>query len=155
DPILKRSRRLELPAGSARRRPPARARSLQAMRRHGRRSTWPLGGEATLPLQISREAARARRTPHADAFDNGVTAGREAWSVLLLSRRESERVLSRDVGVTVELMAVTGNRARLGISAPDNIRILREEVAASQEAIKHAATRGPLSREFSHAIRNR
>jgi CheY-like chemotaxis protein len=60
-----------------------------------------------------------------------------------------------DVGVTVELMAVTGNRARLGITAPDNIRILREEVAANQDALKQVMARGPVSREFAHAIRNR
>ncbi len=75
--------------------------------------------------------------------------------MLVLTRRENEKILLPDVGVTVELMAVTGNRARLGISAPDNIRILREEVAASQDAIKHAMARGPVSREFAHALRNR
>jgi carbon storage regulator CsrA len=75
--------------------------------------------------------------------------------VLVLTRRENEKILLPDVGVTVELMAVTGNRARLGITAPDNIRILREEVAANQDAIKQAMTRGPVSREFAHAIRNR
>src|SRR5580704_13979449 len=52
-------------------------------------------------------------------------------------------------------MAVTGNRARLGITAPDNIRILREEVAANQDALKQVMARGPVSREFAHAIRNR
>jgi carbon storage regulator CsrA len=75
--------------------------------------------------------------------------------VLVLTRRENEKILLPDVGVTVELMSVTGNRARLGISAPDNIRILREEVASSQDALKQATARGPISREFSHAIRNR
>jgi len=75
--------------------------------------------------------------------------------VLVLTRRENEKILLPDVGVTVELMAVTGNRARLGISAPANIRILREEVAASQEALKQAMDRGPVSREFAHALRNR
>jgi carbon storage regulator CsrA len=75
--------------------------------------------------------------------------------VLVLTRRENEKILLPDVGVTVELMAVTGNRARLGISAPDNIRILREEVAANQDALHHAMARGPVSREFAHAIRNR
>lgn len=75
--------------------------------------------------------------------------------MLVLTRRENEKILLPDVGVTVELMAVTGNRARLGISAPDNIRILREEVAASQTALKQAMARGPVSREFAHALRNR
>jgi carbon storage regulator CsrA len=75
--------------------------------------------------------------------------------VLVLTRRENEKILLPDVGVTVELMAVTGNRARLGITAPENIRILREEVAATQGALQQVMTRGPVSREFAHAIRNR
>jgi carbon storage regulator CsrA len=84
-----------------------------------------------------------------------MSLGKEALAMLVLTRRENEKILLPDVGVTVELMAVTGNRARLGISAPDNIRILREEVAASQDALKQAMTRGPVSREFAHALRNR
>jgi carbon storage regulator CsrA len=75
--------------------------------------------------------------------------------VLVLTRREKEKILLPDVGVSIELMAVTGNRARLGISAPENIRILREEVAANQDAVKQMMARGPVSREFAHAIRNR
>ncbi len=87
--------------------------------------------------------------------------------MLVLTRRENEKILLPDVGVTVELMAVTGNRARLGISAPDNIRILREEVAANQDAIKQVLARLPregsrtsrkdvdATAEFVHAIRNR
>jgi carbon storage regulator CsrA len=88
-------------------------------------------------------------------FDKDVFVGKEASIVLVLTRRENEKILLPDVGVTVELMAVTGNRARLGISAPDNIRILREEVAANQGALLQAMARGPVSREFAHAIRNR
>jgi two-component system, OmpR family, response regulator len=100
------------------------------------------------PEPHSRDPVRAR-------FDKDVFVGKEASIVLVLTRRENEKILLPDVGVTVELMAVTGNRARLGISAPDNIRILREEVAANQGALQQVMTRGPVSREFAHAIRNR
>ena len=75
--------------------------------------------------------------------------------MLVLTRRETEKILLPDVGVTVELMSVSGNRARIGISAPATIRILREEVAANQNAIKQATARGPIPREFAHAMRNR
>jgi carbon storage regulator CsrA len=75
--------------------------------------------------------------------------------VLVLTRRENEKILLPDVGVTVELMSVTGNRARLGISAPHDIRILREEVAVAQDALKQAVVRGSVSREFAHELRNR
>ena len=75
--------------------------------------------------------------------------------MLVLTRREKEKILLPDVGVTVELMAVTGNRARLGISAPDHIRILREEVAANEDALRQALGRGVVSHEFAHEMRNR
>jgi carbon storage regulator CsrA len=75
--------------------------------------------------------------------------------MLVLTRRETEKILLPDVGVTVELMSVSGNRARIGISAPATIRILREEVAANQNAIQQATARGPIPREFAHAMRNR
>jgi carbon storage regulator CsrA len=75
--------------------------------------------------------------------------------MLVLTRRENEKILLPDVGVTVELMSVSGNRARLGITAPDDIRILREEVAADKDAIQKAAARGPISREFAHSMCNR
>lgn len=75
--------------------------------------------------------------------------------MLVLTRREKEKILLPDVGVTVELMAVTGNRARLGIDAPNHIRILREEVAANEDALRLAMGRGIVSHEFAHEIRNR
>jgi carbon storage regulator CsrA len=71
--------------------------------------------------------------------------------MLVLTRRENEKILLPDVGVTVELMSVSGNRARLGITAPSSIRILREEVAAAQEAM----ARGPITRDSAHKMRNR
>jgi carbon storage regulator CsrA len=75
--------------------------------------------------------------------------------MLVLTRRETEKILLPDVGVTVELMSVSGNRARLGISAPPTIRILREEVAAHEKALDQATARGTIPREFAHTMRNR
>ncbi len=75
--------------------------------------------------------------------------------MLVLTRRETEKILLPDLGVTVELMSVSGNRARLGISAPRSVRILREEVAASGRQIEEAVARGTFNREFSHEMRNR
>jgi len=75
--------------------------------------------------------------------------------MLVLTRRETEKILLPDLGVTVELMSVSGNRARLGISAPKSVRILREEVAANGRLIQEAAARGTFNRDFAHEMRNR
>lgn len=53
--------------------------------------------------------------------------------MLVLSRRESEKVLFPSLGISVEVLRVQGNKARLGISAPANVPILRHEIADLKE----------------------
>jgi carbon storage regulator len=48
--------------------------------------------------------------------------------MLVLSRRKNERiVIAGNIFVTV--VATEGGRVRLGIEAPEDVRVLREEVA--------------------------
>ena len=49
--------------------------------------------------------------------------------MLVLSRRESDQILFPSLGIAVEVLRVQGNTARLGISAPTEIPILRHEIA--------------------------
>jgi carbon storage regulator CsrA len=48
--------------------------------------------------------------------------------MLVLSRQLHERIIMPSVGVTIEVVAVKPNTVRLGIDAPPEIVILREEV---------------------------
>jgi carbon storage regulator len=48
--------------------------------------------------------------------------------MLVLSRKIGERIVVPQCELTVTVLEVAGNHVRLGFSAPDNIRILREEV---------------------------
>jgi carbon storage regulator len=48
--------------------------------------------------------------------------------MLVLSRRESERLKLGD-SITVTVVRVSGDRVRLGIEAPSNVVVLREEIA--------------------------
>jgi carbon storage regulator len=48
--------------------------------------------------------------------------------MLVLSRKPGEEVVIGD-GITVTVLEVVGGRIRLGIDAPDNVRILRGELA--------------------------
>jgi carbon storage regulator CsrA len=75
--------------------------------------------------------------------------------MLVLTRRETEKILLPDLDVSIELMSVSGNRARLGINAPKSVRILREEVAANGRLMQEAASRGSLPRDFVHEMRNK
>jgi carbon storage regulator len=48
--------------------------------------------------------------------------------MLVLSRRLGERIVVPACGLTVTVVAVEGNKVRLGISAPDEVAVYREEV---------------------------
>jgi carbon storage regulator CsrA len=51
--------------------------------------------------------------------------------MLVLSRRLNERLVLPGLNVTIEVLAVKGHAVRLGITAPDGVRILREELLDS------------------------
>ena len=52
--------------------------------------------------------------------------------MLVLSRKPGEKVVIGN-GITVTVVEVQGNRVRVGIDAPEQVRILRGELACWQE----------------------
>jgi len=48
--------------------------------------------------------------------------------MLVLTRKPGEEIILPDQGVTIRLTGVRGNTARIGITAPDHVRILRREL---------------------------
>ena len=48
--------------------------------------------------------------------------------MLVLCRKESEKIHIPELNVTITLVSVEGNRARIGIEAPQNCSIVREEL---------------------------
>ena len=48
--------------------------------------------------------------------------------MLVLSRKLGERILVPHCELAVTIVAIEGNNVRLGISAPDDIPVYREEV---------------------------
>ncbi|HVS39733.1 MAG TPA: carbon storage regulator [Gemmataceae bacterium] len=47
--------------------------------------------------------------------------------MLVLSRKIGERIVIND-NITVEVLQIIGNRIRLGVTAPQGVPILREEL---------------------------
>lgn len=47
--------------------------------------------------------------------------------MLVLSRRVSEKIVLPELGVTLEITRIQGNKVRIGITAPDQVRIMRSE----------------------------
>ena len=52
--------------------------------------------------------------------------------MLVLSRKLGERILVPHCGVEITIIAIEGNAVRLGISAPEDIAVFREEVWQQQ-----------------------
>lgn len=73
--------------------------------------------------------------------------------MLVLTRREEQKIIFPTMGVTVEVLRIRGNVAKIGINAPAEIPVLREEIAG-EKPFENVAP-APLSREARHALRNR
>ena len=67
--------------------------------------------------------------------------------MLLLSRRTGEAIVFPTLGITVRVLAVRGNAVSLGIEAPPDVRITREELLRAAAA--------PLPTSTNHLGRTR
>jgi carbon storage regulator len=48
--------------------------------------------------------------------------------MLVLSRKLGEQIVMPTCGVAVTVLAIEGNKVRLGISAPEEVAVYREEI---------------------------
>ena len=76
--------------------------------------------------------------------------------MLVLSRRAKDKISFPEVGITVHFIRVQSGTAKVGIDAPAQIKIVRNEVDPNQAAytdqVRNEFLR--LPREVRHAIRN-
>jgi carbon storage regulator len=56
-----------------------------------------------------------------------ISPNKEVHVMLVLTRKAREKVII-DGGIAVEIVALDGNKVRLGITAPPHVRVDREEV---------------------------
>jgi carbon storage regulator len=66
--------------------------------------------------------------------------------MLVLSRRSLEGIVLPGLGITVRILTIKGNAVRLGIEAPDDVKVVREELLAAALA---ATARGARERGTS------
>lgn len=74
--------------------------------------------------------------------------------MLVLTRREEQKIVFPTVGVTVEVLRIKGNVAKIGIQAPMNVPVLREEIMTDADRRREPSSNG-LTSELRHALRNR
>jgi carbon storage regulator len=70
--------------------------------------------------------------------------------MLVLSRRQHEQIVFPELGITIEVVRLQGNSVRLGIKAPDSVRIKRGELAAIDRDFQEPASHGlPITMKAS------
>jgi carbon storage regulator len=73
--------------------------------------------------------------------------------MLILSRRAGESLTIGDE-ITVTVVGVNGNQVRLGITAPREVRVLRDEIyQAMHEENRAAATASDSGRRLEEVLR--
>jgi carbon storage regulator CsrA len=76
--------------------------------------------------------------------------------MLVLSRREDDKIVFPNLGITVEVLRVAGRSVRLGIKAPSHVRVLRHELANDEaDALDSVVAAVKPGRISDHQLRNR
>lgn len=78
--------------------------------------------------------------------------------MLVLTRRPGQKVVFPSLGVAVEVLRSRGSVLRLGIEAPDDVPVLRDEVLTKQSessAAPIASSLSPMQRQQRHEWRNK
>jgi len=70
--------------------------------------------------------------------------------MLVLSRKERQRIRFPHLDISIEIVRIAGNTVRVGIDAPDDVKVLREEIADSG-----AQTPNNEASQRRHELRNR
>jgi carbon storage regulator CsrA len=75
--------------------------------------------------------------------------------MLVLSRKENEKVLFPHLGIAIQILRVGGGKVRLGIEAPGDVSIVRQEIASAEQLAEFAERLKRSAQGASHAVRNR
>ena len=73
----------------------------------------------------------------------------------VLSRGQNDKVVFPTLGITVEILRLVGSKVRLGIEAPKEIPILRDELVRNDDASRAISNRSEAADGLTHATRNR
>lgn len=71
--------------------------------------------------------------------------------MLVLSRQKNQRINFPGLGISVEILDVKGSRVRVGVDAPLEVRVLRDEISDFETPKPYVAQ---LSQSLRHDLRN-
>ena len=75
--------------------------------------------------------------------------------MLVLSRRPNEKVLFAGLGISVEVVRVNGHAVRLGIQAPSDVRVVRNELVENESLCLKRADRSQFPQQIAERLRSR
>ncbi len=75
--------------------------------------------------------------------------------MLVLSRKEDEKLLFPHLGITLQVLRVAGGKVRLGIEAPTDVSVVRFEIASSDQLDEVANRVKQKAKGLSHELRNK
>jgi len=75
--------------------------------------------------------------------------------MLVLSRKENEKVLFPNLGIAMQILRVGGGKVRLGIEAPDSVSVVRNEIASDQQLAEFSERLKGAAKNSNHEVRNR
>ncbi len=75
--------------------------------------------------------------------------------MLVLSRGQNEKIVFPRLAISVEVLQIGQNKVRIGVKAPKEIAVLREELAADGGVEEPGGEFGNPRRGLSHELRNR
>lgn len=75
--------------------------------------------------------------------------------MLVLSRRTDQKIVFPNVGITLQVLNVRGNVAKIGIEAPREIPVLRQEIVEQSRLDLRKPPGGFIPRKVRHDIKNR
>jgi carbon storage regulator CsrA len=76
--------------------------------------------------------------------------------MLVLTRKETEKLRFPTLGITIEVLRIRGNRTRLGIEAPTEIPVVRDEISGLK-SVEFTAEDAPAAQlsQLHRAVRQR
>ena len=75
--------------------------------------------------------------------------------MLVVSRKQNQSVVFPTLGISVEILRVAGKTVRVGFQAPDEIPILRGELSRDAVSKFSTGSRGKLTEQENHDLKNR
>ena len=76
--------------------------------------------------------------------------------MLVLTRRADQKIIFPTVGITIDVLRIKGNVVKIGIDAPADVQVLRQEIAGDLSKLPPPAQLPRrMSREERHTLLNR